>query len=201
MDTSNTPENYLTFLTGLLSKFGESSDFITENMSWNIIGLLPFPILTCPSSFITFLLLPSFSVLPISQDWLAQKQSFFDIYAALFHAYISYLIMWCDCYMSQSLISHHVTGYALFHLFFHHCITFWWLAQPVTAFWWLTQPVITFWWCTACSGFTLPHWCLYIYLLMQLFCNNNHLHICKGLLCKFRDSNLAYIIITCLGQG
>ena len=31
MDTSNTPENYLTFLTGLLSKFGESSDFITEN--------------------------------------------------------------------------------------------------------------------------------------------------------------------------
>ena len=65
---------------------------------------------------------------------------------ALFHAYISYLIMWCDCYMSQSRISHHVTGYALFHLFFHHCITFWWLAQPVTAFWWLTQPVITFWW-------------------------------------------------------
>ena len=115
-------------------------------LSWNIIGLLPFPILTCPSSFITFFLLPSFSVLPISQDWLAQKQSFFDIYAALFHAYISYLIMWCDCYMSQSLISHHVTGYALFHLFFHHCITFWWLAQPVTAFWWLTQPVITFWW-------------------------------------------------------
>ena len=109
-----------------------------------IISLLPFPILNCPSSFITFLLLPSFSVLPISQDWLAQKQSFFDIYAALFHAYISYLIMWCDCYMSQSLISHHVTGYALFHLFFHHCITFWWLAQPVTAFWWLTQPVITF---------------------------------------------------------
>ena len=76
----------------------------------------------------------------------AQKQSFFVIYATLFHAYISYLIMWCDCYMSQSLISHHVTGYALFHLFFHHCITFWWLAQPVTAFWWLTQPVITFWW-------------------------------------------------------
>ena len=151
-------------------------------LSWNIIGLLPFPILTCPSSFITFFLLPSFSVLPISQDWLAQKQSFFDIYAALFHAYISYLIMWCDCYMSQSLISHHVTGYALFHLFFHHCITFWWLAQPVTAFWWLTQPVITFWWRTACSGFTLPHWCLYIYLLMQLFCNNNHLHITECIL-------------------
>ena len=94
-------------------------------LSWNIIGLLPFPILTCPSSFITFLLLPSFSVLPISQDWLAQKQSFFDIYAALFHAYISYLIMWCDCHMSQSLISHHVTGYALLNLFFYHCITFW----------------------------------------------------------------------------
>ena len=31
METSDTPENYLTFLTGLLSKFGENSDFITEN--------------------------------------------------------------------------------------------------------------------------------------------------------------------------
>ena len=35
---------------------------------------------------------------------------------------------------------------------------------------------------TACSGFTLPHWCLYIYLLMQLFCNNNHLHITECIL-------------------
>ena len=31
METSDTPENYLTFLTGLLSKFGENSDFISEN--------------------------------------------------------------------------------------------------------------------------------------------------------------------------
>ena len=52
-------------------------------------------------------------------------------------------VMWL---LHVTVISHHVTGYALFHLFFHHCITFWWLAQPVTAFWWLTQPVITFWW-------------------------------------------------------
>ena len=35
---------------------------------------------------------------------------------------------------------------------------------------------------TAYSDFTLPHWCLYIYLLMQLFCNNNHLHIIECIL-------------------
>ena len=41
MDTSNTPENYLTFLTGLLSKFGENSDFITDNNTpFSVLPLL-----------------------------------------------------------------------------------------------------------------------------------------------------------------
>lgn len=31
MEASDTPENYVAFLTGLLSKFGETSDFITDN--------------------------------------------------------------------------------------------------------------------------------------------------------------------------
>ena len=40
---------------------------------------------------------------------------------------------------------------------------------------------------TACSGFTLPNWCLYIYLLMQLFCNKNYLLVVSYICCTWCD--------------
>ena len=77
-------------------------------------------------------------------------------------------IMWLamHCFISSFIIASHFDGW--------HS-----LSLPFDGWHSLSSPLMAG---TACSGFTLPHWCLYISLLMQLFCNNNHLHITECIL-------------------